>query len=84
MSRKIDANASVRSTTIQLDKKVVKELKEIKAYPEQTYSALIEKMIKTFKSVNERNQYDKYLYFIQKQKMKEIWDNKEDEAWENV
>ena len=32
----------------------------------------------------ERNQYDTFLNKIQKQKMKELWDNKEDEAWENA
>lgn len=71
-------------TTIQLDKKVVNELKGAKEYPEQTYSALIEKMIINFKRMKDRNQYDKYLHKIQQQKMKELWDNKEDEAWENV
>ena len=73
-----------KHTTIQLDKDIVKELKEIKEYPEQTYSALIEKMIDNFKKAKERDQYDKYLHTIQKKKMKELWDNKEDEEWENV
>ena len=72
------------STTIQLDKKVVKKLKEIKEYPEQTYNVLIEKMVENFKKARDRDQYDKYLHHIQKQKMKELWDNKEDEAWEHA
>ncbi len=71
-------------TTIQLEKKVVKELHEVKEYPEQTYNALIEKMIHAFKAIKENNQYDKFLHVVQKQKMKELWDNKEDEVWENV
>jgi len=73
-----------KPTTIQLDQKIVKELKEIKEYPEQTYSSLIEKMIVNFKKAKERDQYDKYLHMIQKAKMKELWDNKEDEEWNNV
>jgi len=73
-----------KPTTIQLDQDIVKELKEVKEYPEQTYSALIEKMIDNFKKTKERDQYDKYLHMIQKKKMKELWDNKEDEAWEHV
>ena len=72
------------ATTIQVERKILEELKESKEYPEQTYSSLIEKMIKTFKEVKERNQYDRFLHVIQQQKMKELWDNKEDEAWENV
>ena len=31
-----------------------------------------------------RNQYDEFLHKIQQQKMGELWDNKEDEAWENA
>jgi hypothetical protein len=26
--------------------------------------------------------YDKFLHIIQQQKMKELWDNKADEAWQ--
>ena len=29
-------------------------------------------------------QADKFLHEIQKPKMKEVWGNKEDEAWENA
>ena len=28
--------------------------------------------------------YDKFLHQIQKPKMKELWDNKEDEDWEKA
>ena len=71
-------------TTIQLDKKVVRKLKEVKEYPEQTYNALIERMVDTFKTVKSKDQYDKFLHHIQKNKMKELWDNKNDEAWEDA
>ncbi len=33
--------------------------------------------------MEEKNQNDKFLHEIQKEKMKEIWDNKYDERWEN-
>lgn len=72
------------STTIQLDKKVAKKLKEAKEYPEQTYNALIEKMVEMFKTHKERDQYDKFLHHIQKHKMRELWDNKEDGVWEHA
>jgi len=72
------------STTIQLDKKLVDQLKKAKDYPRQTYSELINNMIVVFKAVKKRNQYDEFLHKIQQPKMKELWHNKEDEAWENA
>ncbi len=71
-------------TTIQLDKSVVKSLKQIREYPRQTYNELISRMIELFKNVKKRNQYDEFLHKIQQRKMKELWDNKEDEAWEHA
>ena len=71
-------------TTVQLDKSLVNNLKEIKEYPRQTYNELISHMIEIFKSIKKKNQYDEFLHKIQQQKMKELWDNKEDEAWENA
>ncbi|MBD3263013.1 hypothetical protein GF374_01385 [Candidatus Woesearchaeota archaeon] len=73
-----------KNTTIQLNKPLVESLKKIKEYPRQTYNELIAHMIRVFKEVKKRNQYDKFLHEIQQPKMKELWDNKEDEAWENA
>ena len=41
-------------------------------------------MTSVFINVKEKNQYDEFLHKIQQSKMKEIWDNKEDEIWENA
>ena len=71
-------------TTIQLDKSVVKSLKKIREYPRQTYNELISHMIEIFNNVKKRNQYDEFLHKIQQHKMKELWDNKEDEAWKDA
>jgi len=71
-------------TTIQLDKSLVNNLKEIKEYPRQTYNELISRMIEIFKSIKKKNQYDEFLHKIQQQKMKELWNNRDDEAWENA
>ncbi|PIN80327.1 hypothetical protein COV16_01100 [Candidatus Woesearchaeota archaeon CG10_big_fil_rev_8_21_14_0_10_34_8] len=73
-----------QTTTIQLNKSVVRELQESREYPKQTYNELLKKMVHVFKTVKEHNQYDEFLHKIQQTKMKELWDNKEDEAWENV
>ena len=39
-------------------------------------------MKKTFNAVDKINQYDEFLHKIQQPKMKELWDNCEDEEWE--
>ena len=72
------------TTTIQLDKSVVKSLKQIREHPRQTYNELISRMIELFKNVKKKNQYDEFLHKIQQQKMKELWDNKEDEVWNDA
>lgn len=69
-------------STIQLRKNVIEHLKQAKEHPRQTYNELLEKMAKTFIAVKNKNQYDEFLHKIQQPKMKELWDNKEDEAWE--
>ncbi len=71
-------------TTIQLDKKVVEELKKTKQYPRQTYSEIIVELIRARAAFKARNQYDEFLHKIQQEKMRELWGNKEDEAWENA
>lgn len=73
-----------KNTTVQLEKDIIKELKEIKEHPRQTYNELIKKMISVFKALKKRNQYDEFLHKIQQKKMKELWDNKEDEYWEKI
>ncbi len=74
----------MQATTIQLDKAIVNSLKEAKEYPRQTYNDLIGNMIKVFKNIKKKNQYDEFLHKIQQVKMKELWDNKDDEIWENA
>ncbi|MDD4352975.1 MAG: hypothetical protein PHN56_00810 [Candidatus Nanoarchaeia archaeon] len=71
-------------TTIQLEKKVVEELKKIKEYPNQSYNEIIEKITKYYKELKKRNTYDEFLHKIQQPKMKELWDNKNDEEWEDA
>lgn len=71
-------------TTVQIEKQLLSALQEIKEYPRQTYNELIAQLIRVFKSVKKQNQYDEFLHKIQQAKMKELWDNKEDEVWENA
>jgi len=72
------------ATTIQLDKSLVESLKSVREYPRQTYNELIKNMVTLFQSVKKKNQYDEFLHKIQQAKMNELWNNKDDEVWENV
>lgn len=72
------------ATTIQLNKSIVKELKNIKKYPRETYNETISGLIKLAKESKKRTQYDEFLHRIQQAKMKELWDNPEDESWQDV
>lgn len=71
-------------STIQLRKALIEQLREAKEYPRQTYDELLGKMAKIFLAVKKSNQYDEFLHKIQQPKMKELWDNKADEAWEHA
>ncbi len=72
------------ATTIQLKKSIVKELKKIKRYPRETYNETIANLIKQAKESKTQRQYDEFIHKIQQSKMKELWDNTEDEAWEHA
>ena len=72
------------ATTIQLKKSVVKELKNIRKYPRETYNETISALIKLAKESKKRTQYDEFLHRIQQAKMKELWGNPEDEAWQDA
>ena len=72
------------ATTIQLNKSVVKELKNIKRYPRETYNETISGLIKLAKESKKRTQYDEFLHRIQQAKMKELWDNPEDDSWQDA
>lgn len=71
-------------TTVQIEENLLQTLKELREYPRQTYNELIKRMSEVFLNVKKKNQYDEFLHKIQQAKMKELWDNKEDEAWENA
>jgi hypothetical protein len=72
------------ATTIQLKKSVVDELRSIRKYPRETYNETISDLIKIAKESKKRRQYDEFLHRIQQVKMKELWGNEEDEAWEDA
>ena len=71
-------------STILLEKRVIALLKKVREHPRQTYNELLEKMANIFIKMKERNQYDEFLHKIHQEKMKELWNNKEDEDWEDA
>ncbi|HZX12501.1 MAG TPA: hypothetical protein VFE88_03515 [Candidatus Nanoarchaeia archaeon] len=71
-------------TTIQIEKNLITVLKKAKEYPRQTYNELLQNMLKVYNNTKKRNHYDEFLHKIQQAKMKELWDNKADEDWENA
>lgn len=73
-----------KESTILIKKEIIEKLKDVRDYPRQTYNDLLEKMLKSYLALKKRNQYDEFLHKIQQPKMKELWNNKEDEAWEDV
>ena len=84
MHKQYIKNKMAEQSTILLKKEIIEMLKKAREHPRQTYNELIEKMVSLFIKLKERNQYDEFLHKIQQPKMKELWDNKEDEAWESV
>lgn len=74
----------IEQSTILLRKDIIEILKKAREHPRQTYNELIEKMAKIFLKMKEKNQYDEFLHKIQQPKMRELWNNKKDEAWEDI
>jgi predicted CopG family antitoxin len=68
-------------TTIQLSRTVVNNLKKLKMHPRQSFDDVISNLLK---SKSAKDDYFKSMMEIQKVKMKEVWDNKEDEEWEKL
>ncbi|MCX6748251.1 MAG: hypothetical protein NT076_01480 [Candidatus Pacearchaeota archaeon] len=73
-----------QESTIMLNKGVIEKLKKAKEYERQTYNELLSKMAEFFIRLKSSNQYDEFLHKIQQEKMKEFWDNKEDDSWEKA
>lgn len=71
-------------STILLDKEIINMLKSAKENPRETYNEVLKRIITLYIELKKRDQYDKFLHEIQKPKMKEVWDNKKDEVWENA
>ncbi|MFH1649750.1 MAG: hypothetical protein ABIA93_04330 [Candidatus Woesearchaeota archaeon] len=63
------------TSAVKLREDTVERLAAMKSSSEETFDSVIERLIE--------NRED-FLIRIQRQKMRELWDNEADEAWENV
>ncbi len=73
-----------KQSTILIDKEIIEKLKFAKEHSRETYNELLKRMLNVFVNLKTKNQYDEFLHKIQQTKMKELWDNKEDEIWEDA
>ncbi|MBI5036477.1 hypothetical protein HZC09_03975 [Candidatus Micrarchaeota archaeon] len=71
-------------TTIQVDADLAAALGKLKTHHRQSYNEVIATLVEFFRDSKSGIEYDEFLRRIQQPKMKELWDNKYDEVWENV
>ncbi len=75
---------TMSNTTIQIEKKTAERLKKNMRHPRETYDEFINTLLEYYERSNSQNQYDQFLHKIQQMKMKELWDNPDDEDWETL
>ncbi len=73
-----------KMTSIQIEKSTLEMLKTAKDFPRQPYNDLILKMLEVYQRIKSHNQYDEFLHKIQQMKMKELWGEVEDDAWDDA
>ncbi len=73
-----------KMTSIQIEKSTLELLKTAKDFPRQPYNDLILKMLEVYQRIKNHNQYDAFLHKIQQMKMKELWGEVEDDAWDDA
>ena len=69
-------------TTVRVDVEVLEALAKLKKHPRESYNEIITELVDLAK--NSDRYRAGFLSEIQKAKMKELWDNRKDEAWERV
>ena len=69
-------------TTIQVDTEIKNQLENLKIHPREPYSDVIARLLQICEDSKE--EYQKLVHRTQEQKMREVWDNKEDSAWDTI
>ena len=71
-------------TTILIDKTLVRDIKKAKDYPRQTYKEILRKMLAVYSLFKDIQVDTANIHSLQKSKMTEIWDSKEDDIWDEI
>ena len=69
-------------TTVRVDTDVLSALNRLKKHPRESYNEVISELVELARDSDKY--HDRFLNQIQKTKMKELWDNREDEAWDRA
>jgi len=69
-------------TTIQIDSELKDLLERLKIHPREPYSDVIARLI-SLKSES-AEEFLKTIDKVQREKMRELWDNEADEVWDDV
>lgn len=71
-------------STIKLDKRIVGELRKLKDRPNESYSEVVSKLVKSFNNEKKLGKKERFLLAMQQEKMTELWDNEYDEIWDTI
>ncbi|TFG18502.1 MAG: hypothetical protein EU530_09185 [Promethearchaeota archaeon] len=69
-------------TTIQIDEAIKDRLKNLKIHPREPYSDVISRLLALYH--DSKDDYLKLVQRIQERKMKELWDNEDDQIWDDL
>lgn len=69
-------------TTIQIDSELKVMLERLKIHPREPYSEVIARLL--YLNSESAEEILKTVDKVQREKMRELWDNEDDEVWNNV
>ncbi len=69
-------------TTIQIDSELKAMLERLKIHPREPYSDVIARLLSL--NLESAEETLKTVNMVQKEKMRELWNNEDDEVWNNV
>ncbi len=71
-------------STILIEKKLIKDIQKAKDYPRQTYNEILRKMLDLYILFKGVQVDTANIHSLQKSKMSQLWNSKEDEVWDEI
>ena len=71
-------------STILMEKKPIKDIQKAKDYPRQTYNGILRKMRDLYILFKGVPVSTANIHSLQKSKMSQLWNSKEDEVWDEI